>query len=101
VDPTKIDVQGVSMGGYWATRVAFAEAKRLKLAVNWAGPLDAAWAPEKLLGALGSREYLFGLPPAPSTQSGFASLAELVNNQQQLSIVKMGLVDKPTRRCLS
>jgi esterase FrsA len=96
VDAARIGVQGVSMGGYWATRVAFAEAKRLKLAVNWAGPLDAAWAPEKLLGSLGSREYLFGLPPALLSQSGFSSLAELVNNQQQLSIVKMGLVDKPT-----
>ena len=96
VDPSRIGVQGVGMGGYWATRVAFAEAKRLKLAVNWAGPLDAAWAPEQLLGALGSREYLFGLPSALLTQSGFSSLVELVNNQQQLSIVKMGLVDKPT-----
>jgi len=95
VDATRIGVQGVSMGGYWATRVAFAEAKRLKLAVNWAGPLDTAWAPEKLLGGLGSREYLFGLPPALLSQSGFSSLADLVNNQQQLSIVKMGLVDKP------
>jgi len=64
--------------------------------VNWAGHLDTAWAPEKLLGAPGSREYLFGLPAALLSQSGFSSLAELVNSQQQLSILKMGLVDKPT-----
>ncbi|MCG2591443.1 alpha/beta hydrolase [Ramlibacter sp. XY19] len=96
VDASRIGLQGVSMGGYWATRFAFAEPKRLKLAVNWAGPLDAAWAPRQIRGALSSKEYLFGLPAALLAQSGWSSLAELVERQQELSIVTMGLVDKPT-----
>ncbi len=96
IDPQRIGLQGVSMGGYWSTRIAFAEHKRLKLAINWAGPLDAAWAPTQIRGALASKEYLFGLPKALLAQSGFDSLAALVEGQQNLSIVKMGLVDKPT-----
>lgn len=96
IDASRIGLQGVSMGGYWAARLAFAEPKRLKLAVNWAGPLDAAWAPRQIRGALSSKEYLFGLPAALLSQSGWSSLAELVERQQELSIVAMGLVDKPT-----
>lgn len=96
IDPGRIGLQGVSMGGYWATRIAFAEHQRLKLAVNWAGPLDAAWAPRQIAGALRSREYLFGLPQALLAQSGWSSYQELVESQQKLSIVGMGLVDERT-----
>jgi hypothetical protein len=45
---------------------------------------------------LQSREYLFGLPKALLAQSGFRTVEDLVEGQQRLSIVGMGLVDKPT-----
>lgn len=96
IDPKRIGVQSVSLGGYWATQVAFAEAARLKLAVNWAGPLDVAWSTEQLRRALGSREYLFDLPQALMTVWGYDTPEALLAGQPRMSIVKQGLLAKPT-----
>lgn len=96
VDAKRIGVQGVSLGGYWATKVAFAEHQRLRVAVNWAGPLDAAWSTQQLRDALGSREYLFDLPQALMTVWGYDSAEALVAGQSRMSIVKQGLLGKPT-----
>lgn len=96
VDPDRIGVQGVSLGGYWATKVAFAEHERLRIAVNWAGPLDESWSVNQLSKALGSREYLFDLPQALITVWGYESPEALVQGQQRMSIVKQGLLGKPT-----
>ena len=100
VDPARIGVQGVSLGGYWATKVAFAEPARLTLAVNWAGLLDAAWSPDQLRRALGSREYLFDLPQALCTVWGYETPEALVAGQSRMSIVRQGLVGRPTPRML-
>ena len=35
IDGKRIAVMGGSFGGYWATKVAYVEAKRLRGAVNW------------------------------------------------------------------
>lgn len=96
VDAKRIGVQGVSLGGYWATKVAFRESARLKLAVNWAGPLDVSWSSEQLRRALGSREYLFDLPQALMTVWGYPTPEALLAGQPKMSIVRLGLLDKPT-----
>ena len=61
LDGKNIGFQGVSWGGYWATRMAYVESDRLKAAVNWGGPVHAYFEPEWQLKALGTREYLFDL----------------------------------------
>ena len=96
IDRAHIGVQGASQGGYWATKLAFAEPERLDFAINWGGPLDKAWDPEVIRQTLGTREYLFDLPQALMTVWGYNSLPELVASQHRLSIVEQGLVDKPT-----
>ena len=96
IDSQRIGLQGVSLGGYWATKTAFAEPERLKLVVNWAGPLDVAWSPEQLRLALASREYLFDAAVALMTVYDYESPEALVAGQQRLSIVNQGLIGKPT-----
>lgn len=96
IDPKRIGVQGTSLGGYWSTKVAFTEARRLKLAVNWAGPLDVSWSSQQLMRALKSREYLFDLPQALMTVWGYSTPEALITGQPKMSIVKQGLMSKPT-----
>lgn len=96
IDPSHIGVQGASQGGYWATKLAFAEPERLDFAINWGGPLDKGWDAEVIQQTLGTREYLFDLPEALMTVWGYDDLSELMANQHRLSIVEQGLVDKPT-----
>ncbi len=96
IDPARIGVQGASQGGYWATKLAFAEPERLDFVINWGGPLDKAWDAEVIRQTLGTREYLFDLPQALMTVWGYDTLSDLVENQHRLSIVEQGLVDQPT-----
>ena len=96
VDATRIGLQGVSLGGYWATKTAFAEPERLRFVVNWAGALDEAWSPQQLRGALASREYLFDAAVALMTVYDYDSPEALVEGQQRMSVVRQGLIGKPT-----
>ena len=96
IDPKRIGMQGVSMGGYWATKAAIAESRRLKVAVNWAGPLDTFWSSAHLSHAIGTREYLFDLPQAFMTVFGYPSPDAFVAGAPKMSIVRQGLVGKST-----
>ena len=96
VDGRRIGVAGISLGGYWATKLAFLEASRLKLAVNWGGPLHEAWQSAQLKKALSSREYLFDLPEALMTVWDCESVEQLVETQPSQSIVYQNLTHLPT-----
>jgi esterase FrsA len=61
LDSSKIGFQGVSWGGHWAARVAYAEPQRIKAVVNWGGPVHAYFQKDWQTKALGTREYLFDL----------------------------------------
>lgn len=100
IDPKRIGVQGASQGGYWATKLAFAEPERLNFAINWGGPLDKSWDAEVIQKTLSTREYLFDLPQALMTVWGYNSIDDLVVNQHRLSIVEQGLLEKPTPNML-
>ena len=60
VDGSRIGIQGVSWGGHWALRMAYAEPQRIKAAVSWGGPLHAYFQREWQLQALGTL-HLIGL----------------------------------------
>lgn len=94
IDPARIAILGASAGGYWANRVAYTEAPRLKAAVNWGGPSDHYFDPEWQLKALGTREYLFDLFPVRSEFYGTTTLEDFLAAGPKLSL--KGMVDSPT-----
>lgn len=62
IDGKRIAVMGGSFGGYWATKIAHVEAKRLKGAVNWGAGCHYTFQEEWLRPALTVRasQYLMG-----------------------------------------
>lgn len=95
VDPNRIAAQGVSFGGYWVTKFAYAEPERLVCACNWAGPSDVWFAEEKQLATFGTREYLFDYAPALFGVYGVETLDQCIERSAKMSIRTQGLVDKP------
>jgi esterase FrsA len=96
IDPKRIGFQGVSWGGYWAARMAFAEKERLRAVVYWAGPVDVYFSREWQTKALGTREYLFDLFPARAAVYGVSDLEEFLAYGPRMSLKSGGFLGKPT-----
>jgi esterase FrsA len=98
VDKTRIGVDGQSFGAYWATKLAIIEHARLKGVVAQSPLADATFQKDFLVNkTLGNREYLFGLVPAlMSIYEGANSIEDLSVIFPKMSLVKQGLLGKPT-----
>ncbi len=86
IDPARMGFQGVSWGGHWAVRMAYAEPKRLRAVVNWAGPVHGYFQRDWQLRALGTREYLFDLFPARAGVYGTGTLEEFLAYGPRMSM---------------
>jgi esterase FrsA len=101
VDGSRIAVWGGSFGGYWAARLAYTEAKRLKGGVFHGSNVHYGFQREWLIPALTktASTYLFGpasLFEARSTAMGVKTLEEFLDAAPKLSLKDMGLLDKPS-----
>ncbi|MEK9660547.1 MAG: alpha/beta fold hydrolase [Alphaproteobacteria bacterium] len=100
VDSSRLAVQGVSQGGYWAARLAIAEAERLAAAVYWAGPTHETFQRPWLEKSTNTTEYLFDYLPARLSIYGAASFDEYLDIVPSMSIETLGLADAPTPEML-
>ncbi len=101
LDATRLGVWGGSYGGYWAAKLAYVEAKRLKGAVfhggnahygfqaKWLGPALTEKAAATLFGPAGIFE-------ARSKAMGVKSLEEFLEVAPSLSLKTQGLLDRPS-----
>jgi esterase FrsA len=99
VDGSRIGVWGGSFGGYWAARLAFAEAKRLKGAVFHGGNAHYGFQEKWLVPAFttGGATYLFGpgsLLEARNQAMGTETMEDFLKAAPKLSLMDMGLLDK-------
>ena len=95
IDATKMFMRGVSWGGHWATRVAFAERHRILGSINHGGAVHHFFSPEWQLKALGTREYLMGLFDARSAIFGVRTLDEFLEYGPRMSMLVDDKVDGP------
>jgi pimeloyl-ACP methyl ester carboxylesterase len=105
IDGSRIAVWGGSFGGYWAARMAYAEPKRLRGAVFQGGSVHFGLQRDWLIPALTktASTYLFGpssLLEARSLAMGVDSLEELLEEAPKLSLVTLGMIDKPSATIL-
>lgn len=100
VDSSRLAVQGVSQGGYWAARLAIAEAPRLAAAVYWAGPTHETFQREWLEKSTNTTEYLFDYLPARLSIYGVDTWEAYLEAVPAMSIKTLGLLDKPTPEML-
>jgi pimeloyl-ACP methyl ester carboxylesterase len=101
LDGSRIGVWGGSFGAYWAARLAFVEAKRLKAAVFQGGSVHYGFQEEWLRPAFatGASGYLFGpgsMFEARSQAMGVTTLEEFLNLAPGFSLLDRGLLDQPS-----
>src|SRR5215472_1476806 len=98
VDKGRIAVVGQSFGGYWAAKLAIVEHDRLRAVVAQSPPVDGAFQKDYVLNKLhGNREYLFGMVSAmEAILDNAKSEADVAEQFPKLSLVKQGLIGKPT-----
>ncbi len=100
VDGKRIAIMGRSFGGYWAAKLAYVEAKRLRGAVNWGAGVHYTFQDEWLRPALTERasQYLMGpssLLDARAYIFRAKSLEEVLQIAPRLSLKTQGLLDQP------
>lgn len=97
IDPNRIVLHGVSFGGYWASKLAIVESKRLRAVVVQSPPIHEFFQPEAVQKFLVNREYLFdGVPAIISTVEDVTTVNDLVREFPKLSLLSLGLLGKPT-----
>jgi pimeloyl-ACP methyl ester carboxylesterase len=100
IDGKRVAAMGGSFGGYWATKLAHVEAKRLRGAVNWGAGCHFTFQEEWLRPALTARasQYLMGpasLLDARSFIFGVKTLEDVLRIAPSLSLVTQGIIDRP------
>src|SRR5713226_5664396 len=101
IDGKRVAVMGGSFGGYWAAKLAYVEAKRLKGAVNWGAGVHYTFQEEWLRPALTERasQYLMGpssLLDARSYIFRVKTLEEVLRIAPSLSLKTQGILDQPS-----
>jgi esterase FrsA len=98
VDKDRIAMHGVSWGAYWATKMAIVERARLRGASAQSPPIDTFFQKDFLMNSLlGNREYLFDQVPAlMNILEGVHTLDEMAEFLPKMSLVRQGLLGKPT-----
>ena len=96
IDTGRIGLKGISWGGHWAARMAYAEPVRLKAVVNWGGPVHAYFQRDWQLKALGTREYLFDLFQARAAVYGVETLEDFLAYGPRMSLKDTGALSKPS-----
>ena len=94
LDATRVAVVGCSTGGYWATKLAHTHKHRLAAAINHGGPAHFAFT-EEWIHEAAHGEYPFDLAETLACAFGRASFEEWVAYAPKLSLLDMGLLDKP------
>ena len=95
IDSKRMFMRGVSWGGHWATRVAFAEKDRILGAINHGGAVHHFFQPEWQLKALGTREYLLDLFGARANVFGIETLDEFLEYGPRMSLLHGDQIDQP------
>ncbi|HJU62608.1 MAG TPA: alpha/beta fold hydrolase [Candidatus Binatia bacterium] len=95
IDPDRIAVVGASFGGYWATKLAHVEPKRLRAVVNWGGGIHSFFQPEWQERSRHADSYLFDLIEARANLFGKKTMEELNRVMPALSLLDQGWLDNP------
>ena len=96
LDAKRVVIYGGSWGGYWAARLAYAEKSRIRGAVVQGGPVHEYFQPEWQRKAITTREYLFELFDARAAIYGVTKLDDFLSYGPKMSLIKAGLIDKPS-----
>jgi esterase FrsA len=95
VEPKRIAILGRSFGGYWAAKMAFVEAKRLRAAIVWGGGVHYFFQQDWLRESTNAESYLMDHDLARCRLFGVDKFEDLFTPWSQLSLKDQGWLDKP------
>ena len=95
VDPRRIAVYGGSNGGHWATILAVTEKPRIRAVVAQSPPIHETFSRARTQALGGNREYLFDYVPAQMHAYGAATMEELAEARERMSLKARGFLGKP------
>jgi esterase FrsA len=101
IDATRLGVWGGSYGGYWAAKLAYVEAKRLKGAVFQGGNVHYGFQEKWMRPAVTERASVALRGPRQLFESraramGVKTLEEFLEAAPKLSLLEQGLLDQPS-----
>ncbi|HVO92808.1 MAG TPA: alpha/beta fold hydrolase [Terriglobales bacterium] len=96
IDPERIAIMGRSFGGYWAAKMAYVEASRLRASVVWGGGIHYFFQEDWLRESTHAESYLMDHDIARCQLFGVDRIDDLVDPWAQLSLKTQGSLDKPS-----
>jgi pimeloyl-ACP methyl ester carboxylesterase len=96
VDASRIGMVGRSFGGYWAAKMAFVEAKRLRASVVWGGGVHYFFQEDWLRASTNAESYLMDHDIARCMVFGVKNLDELARVFPSMSLKTQGWLEKPS-----
>jgi pimeloyl-ACP methyl ester carboxylesterase len=96
IDANRIAIMGRSFGGYWAAKMAYVEAERLRAAVVWGGGVHYFFQEDWLRESTNAESYLMDHDIARCRLFGVDSVAALVKPWSALSLKDQGWLDRPS-----
>jgi hypothetical protein len=96
VDAQRIAIMGRSFGGYWAAKMAFVEAERLRASVVWGGGVHYFFDINWLSESTNADSYLMDHDIARCSIFGVNNTAELATVWPSLSLKTQGWLEKPS-----
>ena len=96
VDAKRIAIMGRSFGGYWAAKMAFVEAKRLRASVVWGGGVHYFFQPDWLRESTNAESYLMDHDLARCSIFGVQNVEELLKIWPSFSLKNQGWLEKPS-----
>jgi esterase FrsA len=96
IDAKRIGMMGRSFGGYWAAKMAFVEAQRLRASVVWGGGIHYFFQPGWLLDSTNAESYLMDHDVARCHIFGVDHLDELLTVWPSLSLKAQGWLEEPS-----
>ena len=96
VDARRIAIMGRSFGGYWAAKMAFVEAQRLRASVVWGGGVHYFFEPAWLYESTNADSYLMDHDVARCNIFGVQDVTELAKFWPTLSLKTQGWLEEPS-----
>jgi len=96
IDARRVALYGGSFGAYWATLLAATERPRWRGVVAQSPPVRDSFTRARTLALADNREYLFDYVPAQLfTYDGAATLEQLADLRERMTLDKLGLLEAP------
>jgi esterase FrsA len=95
VDAKRIAMMGRSFGGYWAAKMAFVEARRLRASVVWGGGIHHFFQEDWLRESTNAASYLMDHDIARCMVFGVRTIDELAKIFPSMSLKTQGWLEKP------